>query len=315
MAVANARIARSRNFSIFAIGDVLSTVLSATAGICAALLGLGVWSLVIQQLILWLTKAAWLVPTSKFRPQFMCNLNLARPYLHFGINSAAANLSDIIGKSLPPLVVGGTLGVTPLGHYSMAYQLTRVPDQVISGPIYLTTLTAVARADRDRAGPLVLRSLRIMVATLAFLFCGLALTADLATDLLLGPKWADTAPVLAALAPAGFLLCLYSFMGAVLLGLGNSPRQLTLSLLSGVAIFIGCVRGNTVRHRRCGNRRQSRSGGDGACLSAVAIERAWTLRLVHRVQHRCAVDSSGRDGSHRSRRPSGDFALSRPCCN
>lgn len=243
MAVANARITRSRTFSIFAIGDVLSTVLSATAGICAALLGLGVWSLVIQQLILWLTKAAWLVPISKFRPKLACRLDLARPYLHFGINSAAANLSDIIGKNLPPLVVGGMLGVTPLGHYSMAYQLTRVPDLVISGPIYLTTLTAVARADRERAGPLVLRSLRIMVAALAFLFCGLALTADLATDLLLGPKWADTAPVLAALAPAGFLICLYSFMGAVLLGVGNSPRQLTLSLLCGLAIFIGATVG------------------------------------------------------------------------
>jgi PST family polysaccharide transporter len=214
-------------------------VLSATVGISAALLGWGVWSLAIQQLILWLTKAAWLFPTSKFRPQLTCKLDLARPYLHFGINSAAANLSDIIGKNLPPLVVGGTLGVTPLGHYSMAYQLTRVPDLVISGPLYLTTLTAVARADPGRAGPLVLRSLRIMVAALAFLFCGLALTADLATDLLLGPKWADTAPVLAALAPAGFLICLYSFMGAVLLGLGNSPRQLTLNLLCGLAIFIG----------------------------------------------------------------------------
>ena len=90
---------------------------------------------------------------------------------------------------------------------------------------------------------MVLRSLRIMVAALAFLFCGLALTADLATGLLLGPKWADTAPVLAALAPAGFLICLYSFMGAVLLGLGNSARQLTLSLLCGVAIFIGSVVG------------------------------------------------------------------------
>ena len=243
LAVANARVARNRDFSIFAVGDVLSTVVSAIAGICAAVLGFGVWSLVIQLLALWLTKAAWLFPSSKFRPQFICRPRLARPYLHFGINSAAANLSDIITRNLPPLVVGGTLGVTPLGHYSMAYQLTRVPDLVISGPIYLSMLTAVARVDRELARPLVLRSLRIVVVALAFLFCALALTADLATNLLLGPKWADTAPVLAALAPAGFLICLYSFMGAVLLGLGNSARQFTLSLLSGLAIFVGAAVG------------------------------------------------------------------------
>src|SRR5690242_16586904 len=57
MAVANARIARRREFGIFAIADVLATVVSATVGIGAAVLGLGVWSLVIQQLALWVTKA------------------------------------------------------------------------------------------------------------------------------------------------------------------------------------------------------------------------------------------------------------------
>jgi PST family polysaccharide transporter len=244
MAVANAAVTRSRDFTIFAICDVLSTVLSAAAGVTAAVFGWGVWSLVIQQLLQWVIKALWLFPASKFRPMFVCNLALARPYLRFGFNSAAANLSDIIGRNLPPLVVGGTIGVVPLGHYSMAYQLTRVPDFVISGPIYLSTLTAVAQAaDRDVARILMLRSLRIMAAMLALLFCGLALTADLATTLLLGARWADTAPVLAALAPAGFLICLYSFMGAVLLGAGNSARQFTLSLLCGIAIFIGSVLG------------------------------------------------------------------------
>ena len=166
--------------------------------------------------------------------------------MRFGLNSAAANLSEIIGRYLPPVVVGGTLGVIPLGHYSMAYQLTRVPDFIVSGPIYLSTLTAVAQApNRDVARTHVLGSLRIMVAILAFLFCGLAVTADLATSLLLGPRWSDTAPMLAALAPAGFLICCYSFMGAVLLGAGNSARQFTLSLLCGVAIFTGSVIGST----------------------------------------------------------------------
>jgi PST family polysaccharide transporter len=245
MAVANAAVTRSRDFSVFAVCDVLSTVLSAAAGITAAVLGWGVWSLVIQQLLQWTIKALWLFPASKFRPAFVFNLALARPYMRFGFNSAAANLSDIIGRNLPPLVIGGTLGVIPLGHYSMAYQLTRVPDFIISGPIYLSILTGVAQApDRDVARALVLRSLRIMVAILAFLFCGLALTADLATSILLGSQWADTAPVLAALAPAGFLICLYSFMAAVLLGAGNSSRQFTLSLLCGIAVFIGSVLGS-----------------------------------------------------------------------
>jgi PST family polysaccharide transporter len=238
-------VTRSRDFRIFAICDTLSTVISAGVAIAAAALGFGVWSLVIQQLLQWIIKALYLFPASKFRPGFVCDLALARPYLRFGINSAAANLADIIGRNLPPLVVGGTLGVTPLGHYSIAYQLTRIPDFVISAPIYLSVLTAVAQApDRDTARVLVLRSLRIAAAALVALFCGLAAMADLATSVLLGPRWSDTAPVLSALAPAGLFICLYSLFGAVLLGLGNSARQFTLSLLCGTAIFIGSLIGS-----------------------------------------------------------------------
>src|SRR6185503_9226285 len=271
MAVANARVARRRDFAIFAVADVLSTAVSATAGIAAAVFGLGVWSLVIQQLILWLTKAAWVFPASGFRLQFVCKLGLARPFIGFGINSAAANLSDFIGRNLPPLVVGGTLGVTPLGHYSMAYQLTRIAELVISGPVNLSILTAVARtADRPEARTLVMGSIRIIVAALAFLFCGLALTADLTTAILLGPKWSDTAPVLAALAPAGFLICLYSFVGNVLLGLGNSSRQLTLSLFCSTAIFIGAA---------VGTRFDIVGVGAGVSLGAAALAPAYLHAL------------------------------------
>jgi O-antigen/teichoic acid export membrane protein len=244
LVVPNARITRSRNFAIFAVGDLLSLILSAAAGIYAALHGFGVWSLVIQQLLLWLTKALWLFPISNFKPSFFCKPSLAKPFLHFGLNSVAASIADFLGKSVPSLVVGGALGVTALGHFSMAYQLTRVPEMVISGPIYLSTFTALARTvDRNLAGALVLRSLRMIILALALLFGGLYLTADLATDLLLGAKWAETAPVLAALAPMGFCLCLYSFMGAVLLGLGNSGRQFKLTLLCSVAMVIGSAAG------------------------------------------------------------------------
>jgi O-antigen/teichoic acid export membrane protein len=276
MAVANARIARRRDFGIFAIADVLSTVVSATVGVGAAVFGLGVWSLVIQMLILWVTKALWVFPASGFRPQFVCKLKLAQPHLGFGINSAAANLSDFIGRNLPALVVGGTLGVTPLGHYSMAYQLTRVAELVISGPVNLSILTAVARTpDRREARTLVMGSLRIIVAALAFLFCGLALTADLATAILLGPKWSDTAPVLAALAPAGFFICLYSFLGAVFLGLGNSARQLTLSLLSSAAIFIGAA---------VGTRFDIVGVGTGVSLGAAAMVPAYVHALSRELK-------------------------------
>src|SRR5205807_1441685 len=99
-----------------------------------------------------------------------------------------------------------------------------------SGPIYLTIFTAIARLgeDRSRASVLATRGLRGVATVVGPMFGGLAMVADLAVRLLLGAKWAPAAPALAFLAPAGFLLCFYSIIGAVLMGLGRAEWQLRL---------------------------------------------------------------------------------------
>jgi O-antigen/teichoic acid export membrane protein len=85
---------------------------------------------------------------------------------------------------------------------------------------------------------------------MAPLFGGLAMVADLAIKLLLGAKWAPAAPILALLAPAGFLLCFYSIISAVLMGLGRAEWQLRLTVLSGATMGLGTLIG--VRHGPAG---------------------------------------------------------------
>jgi PST family polysaccharide transporter len=252
LSVPNARIAREGKFSLFAVGDVIASVTSSAAAIVAALAGAGPWSLVIQQCVLWAIKASWLLPVSGFRPMLVCRPALAWPYLGFGLNAVGASLADFANKNLPTLVIGGLVGVTAAGHYSMAYQIVRVPELIISGPLYLSIFASVAQWGDDRRGtlPLALKGLRGIVTVLAPLFCGLALVAQLAVTVLLGPAWTATGPILVLLAPAGFLLCIYSFIGAILMGLGRSEYQFRLIVLSGCFLAAGTIIG-------------SRYGGEG----------------------------------------------------
>jgi O-antigen/teichoic acid export membrane protein len=251
LSVANARIMRERRFAVFAAGETTASAVSAFAAIAAAMAGFGAWSLVVQQLVLWLIKAVWVSTAAGFLPDFICRPSLARPYLSFGLNAAASNVADFASKNASTVIVGGFLGVLAVGHYSMAFQLTRLPDSLISGPIYLAIFTSIARLgdDRERAAVLASRGLRGVATAIAPIFGGLAMVADLAIKLLLGAKWAPVAPVLALLAPAGFLLCFYSMISAVLMGLGRAEWQLRLTVLSGVvmslAAFIGVRYGAT----------------------------------------------------------------------
>ena len=245
LSVANARIMRERRFWVFAAGEIFASAVSAVAAIAAALAGFGAWSLVIQQLFLWTVKAVWVTSAARFRPTLVCRPSLAKPYLSFGLHAAASNVTDFIGKNAPTVIVGAVLGVTEVGRYSMALQLIRLPDSLISGPIYLAVFTAVARLGDDLPGSAALasRGVRGVVGAVAPIFGGLAMVADLIVKLLLGPKWAGSETVLGLLAPAGFFICFYSIISAVLMGLGHSKSQFRLTVLgagaSAAAALIG----------------------------------------------------------------------------
>jgi O-antigen/teichoic acid export membrane protein len=244
LSVANAHIVRGQRFDLFAAGDFVCALASAAAGISLAIWGFGVWSLVAQQLALWTTKTAWVAWAAGFRPRAVFRLRLARPLFRFSRNNLAASFADFIGKSAPLLLVGAFLGVREAGHYSMAYQLTRIADTVVSNPINIVTFSAVAiAADRATSASFVMTSFRLLLLVLAPLFCGLALVADPLAPLLLGQHWLGTAPVLQALSLGAFLLCIYGFVTSALLGKGLSGRAFKLTLMTGLAISAGTLVG------------------------------------------------------------------------
>src|SRR5262249_9356431 len=125
--VANARISRARHFSLFAIGEVAATLISSSVAIMAAFSGFGPWSLVFQQVVLWSVKILWLMPNSHFFPKLVFKPALLAPYLGFGFHAAGANLLDFATRYAPTMIIGPLLGISVLGHYSMANQIIRVP--------------------------------------------------------------------------------------------------------------------------------------------------------------------------------------------
>lgn len=242
--VANGRIIRGGRFSVFAAGDLISTAASAATALACALSGWGAWSLVAQQLVLWACKLAWVSTAGGTVVALRFKFEEARGLLVFGVHTVGAILADFVSRNLDSLIIGGVLGATTLGFYAMGYQIVRVPDQLISGPLYLYIFTAVARATHAR-GPeavqdLAAAGLRLGSTALAPLFCGLALTADLAVPLVLGEKWQGAITPLQHLAAAGFFFGVCSIMATTLMGHGKSGLRLKLSVLLGVVV-IGSV--------------------------------------------------------------------------
>lgn len=239
LTVSNARITRSRRFELFAKGEIISNVIAAGSAIAAAFAGMGAWSLVVQQFVLWIVKMSYLWPRAGFQPSFFCKPSLVRPHLTFGVNAAGSNLVEFVMRNVPPVIIGGTLGVTVVGHYSVANQIARAPDMIVTGPMYLPVFSTVARNQGRQQATFVLRGLRGLVTVLAPIFGMAVLAGDLVIQILFGPKWVDAGPMLMMLAPSAFFICIYMFIGAVLMGLGRSGHQFALLSLDCVLIFLG----------------------------------------------------------------------------
>lgn len=244
LSVPNAQIVRSQHFGLFAAGDLGCAAISAAVGIWLAYGGAGVWSLVAQQLVLWTTKTAWVFSVVGFWPRWILRLRLVRPLFHFSVGNLATGVADFAGKSIPVLIVGGLLGVQSAGHYSMAYQLTRVADMVVLNPVSIATFSSVAiAADRHAQASFVAAAWGILVFALAPFFVTLACTADTLAPFFLGPRWTATAPVLTALSTGAFLMCLYGFAVSALLGQGRAGGALKLTLITGVSLSLGTLAG------------------------------------------------------------------------
>jgi PST family polysaccharide transporter len=245
-AASNARIIREGRFSVFAVGDLLSTLAGAAVALVAATAGYGAWSLVAQQVALWVVKLVWVLTNGRAAVRLTFRFGEARALLSFGLHAIAATLADFVSRNIDNLIVGAVLGSTVLGYYAMAYQIVRIPDLLISGPLYLYIFTAVSRAahtgSQAAVQDLASSALRLSTTAFAPLFCGLAMTADLAVPLVLGDKWQGAIEPLQWLAGAGFSFCVCAVVAATYMALGRSAEQLKLSLvLGGATILIVAV--------------------------------------------------------------------------
>jgi len=241
-AASNARIIREGRFSVFAGGDLFSTLAGAAVALTAAIHGYGAWSLVAQQLALWVVKLVWVTVNGRAAFRLHWRFEEARDLLKFGLHAIGSQLADYVSRNIDNLIVGAILGASALGFYAMAYQIVRIPDMLISGPLYLYIFTAVSRAahgSHSRAlQDLAASAVRLASAAFAPLFCGLAIIADLALPLVLGDKWQGAVEPLRWLAGAGFFFCICSLVSATLMALGRSALQLRLSMLLGGATIV-----------------------------------------------------------------------------
>jgi lipopolysaccharide exporter len=232
-ATATSLLRREMRFEVIAKVEVAAYVLGyGGVGVPLAWLGKGVWSLVAASLAQQFFAAvlSYVVVRHSLRFTF-----LRAPYarlLGYGGRVSVVGFLEFINGNLDTLLIGRLLGSVLLGIYNRAYMLLYLPMYFLTNSLARVAFPAFSKIQNDlpRVRALYLTS-STLVATLVLPLCaGVAVAAPELVQVLLGPRWAASVPILRVLCLSIPLSMTTLFAGVVADARANLKQKIILNL-------------------------------------------------------------------------------------
>lgn len=178
------------------ISTLLSVVVSCVVGIAAAVLGLGVWALVIQQLSYVFVSCVVLIVCLKWIPKARFSIARAKSLFGFGWKILVSGLLNTGYQSLYNLVIGKQFSEQELGLVSQGERYPSAITSVLDGAIQPVMLSAIAKVQDDVSAvkEMVRRAMKTSSFLVVPVMVCLALVAEPLTCILLGEKWLEAVP-------------------------------------------------------------------------------------------------------------------------
>ncbi len=230
----SALLRRDMEFDVLAGCTLASNFVTAGTSVVLAAVGQSymspIWGAIAGQFVL----AGLLI---KFRPSvwiFLPCLKGWREVVDFGLFSGAVAIINVIYQVLPQLIIGRMLDFTAAGLYGRAVTVTQIFDRLVLevlGPVIMPAFAARTRAGHDLK-PAYLRAVELLTAVQWPFLIFTALMAEPIVQILLGPGWADTVPLIRILCVASLALFAACLTYPVLVTIGRVRDTLTASLIS-----------------------------------------------------------------------------------
>lgn len=226
-------LSRAMNFRAQMQANTLGVLVSGTAAVTAAWLGLGVWALVVQMLTNAMVTASvmWLV--SGWWPSLAFSMESCRRLFRFGFNLLVEGMLAVLYQNSHVLVIGRFFSAEVTGLYFLARKITHMLSLQLSGAVVQASYPALATLQEDTAR--LRHKYRQIVQLMMFLMAPLMLVlAALASPLfavLFDERWQASVPFLQLLCLVGLLFPLHALNVSILNVKGRSDLVLKIGLV------------------------------------------------------------------------------------
>lgn len=211
-AILSAKAVRAMNFKLLFITRVVSSIISGIVGICMALTGYGVWSLVMQILLQQIIYDIILVFSLKWKVIFSYSIEKAKMLTSFGSKITIGSLIAFFSDSIYGVIIGRNYSTKDLGYFNQGDKLPQALVLNVSSAIAGVVLPTLSSYQDDIA--MVKNITRRVVRTscyMIFPLCfGLVVTARSVVTILFTSKWLFSVPILQ-------LLCIFYLTTPILL--------------------------------------------------------------------------------------------------
>lgn len=191
-----AKVSREMDFRKVFFGNLSGILLAGIAGIAVALMGGGLWALVVQTMLNVFVVCIVMGFTSGLKLRFVCKFSRVKVLFSFGWKLLASGLLDTLYQDLRSLVIGKKYDSGTLGYYNRGKNFPQFIITAVNGTVQSVMLPAMsARQDEIAEVKALTRNSIMLSAYILFpLMAGLAGVATSLVTILLTEKWLPCVP-------------------------------------------------------------------------------------------------------------------------
>ncbi len=241
--VPSALLERELKFKLLATRTLAAAAVGGVVGVAAAFLGLGVWSLVLQQLVGGGLTVLLLWSTVQWSPRFRASRNAFADLAPFSGSVMGNNVLWFVSQRVGQGVIGRGLGVEALGTYSLAVRVVTLGLDSISAPVTRVAMPLFSgiQDQSARLGQVFLQATSLVCSVALPAFLGLLLVAPDLIPLVFGSKWEAAIVPTQILCVGGCVRAVQTFVHPTMMALGRAGVYTSLFALSAAASVAGCL--------------------------------------------------------------------------
>lgn len=234
--IQNALIARKLLFKLSLLSSLISSLLSGIISIYLALNGFGIWSLIFQQLIIYIFNSIFLTFYIPWKPKFYLKFKEISEHIKFGWKLFVGSIFMIFYQESTTIIIGRYYSPSIVGFYNKGAQFPKLIALNLNSSIQSVLFSVMSRHqdNKKKTAHLLNKSISIVSGILFPALIGLAAVSNMLIEILLTNEWSSSVVFVRLMSIFYIFQIITTTNTQAILSIGRSGIVMLISILKSI---------------------------------------------------------------------------------